>query len=229
MKILNGEVENNGILLSDEMHLFPFDKLNNHVKATDNMTVDMNFQERFPESTVSTKELEERAKKLSEEIRAAEELLSNANELQYSDADRKALQEKIDAAKVCYEEYDSITSVTPTEKLEALNEKMRAALQALSEAIELFKNSAAVETPTPEDEGKDTKPTVTPTPTAQPTPTAKPTSTAKPTPQTSSQGTNPETGDQNGMQGNLALISFLLSAGVIVGMWVRKKRLQNQK
>lgn len=112
---------------------------------------------------------------------------------------------------------------------------MRAALQALSEAIELFKNSAAVETPTPsptptpEDEGKDTKPTVTPTPTAQPTPTAKPTSTAKPTPQTSSQGTNPETGDQNGMQGNLALISFLLSAGVIVGMWVRKKRLQNQK
>ena len=235
MKILNGEVENNGILLSDEMHLFPFDKLNNHVKATDNMTVDMNFQERFPESTVSTKELEERAKKLSEEIRVAEELLSNANELQYSDADRKALQEKIDAAKVCYEEYDSITSVTPTEKLEELNEKMRAALQALSEAIELFKNSAAVETPTPsptptpEDEGKDTKPTVTPTPTAQPTPTAKPTSTAKPTPQTSSQGTNPETGDQNGMQGNLALISFLLSAGVIVGMWVRKKRLQNQK
>ena len=106
---------------------------------------------------------------------------------------------------------------------------MRAALQALSEAIELFKNSAAVETPTPEDEGKDTKPTVTPTPTAQPIPTAKPTSTAKPTPQTSSQGTNPETGDQNGMQGNLALISFLLSAGVIVGMWVRKKRLQNQK
>ena len=37
------------------------------------MTVDMNFQERFPESTVSTKELEERAKKLSEEIRVAEE------------------------------------------------------------------------------------------------------------------------------------------------------------
>lgn len=47
MKILNEEIENNGILLADEMRLFPFDKLYNMLKETDNTVVDINFAERF--------------------------------------------------------------------------------------------------------------------------------------------------------------------------------------
>lgn len=48
MKILNGEIENQGILLTDEMHLFPFDKLSNTRKETDNTVLELNFSERFP-------------------------------------------------------------------------------------------------------------------------------------------------------------------------------------
>ena len=48
-KILQGEIPNEGILLPDEMCLFPFDKLCNRMKDTDNITVKMNFNERFGE------------------------------------------------------------------------------------------------------------------------------------------------------------------------------------
>lgn len=142
MKILNGQVENNGILLSDEMHLFPFDKLNNHVKATDNMTVDMNFQERFPSPTVSIENLEQTAGELFAKISEGETILKDSNSLQYTDADRKALQDKIDAAKQSCEAYGKVTSITPVEELISLEENMQTSLQALKEAVETFKNSA---------------------------------------------------------------------------------------
>lgn len=48
-KILQGEIANEGILLPDEMGLFPFDKLCNRMKDTDNITVKMNFGKRFNE------------------------------------------------------------------------------------------------------------------------------------------------------------------------------------
>ena len=47
MKILSGEIENNGILLPGEMRLFPFDKLCNTVVATDNMVIEIDFKKRF--------------------------------------------------------------------------------------------------------------------------------------------------------------------------------------
>lgn len=50
MKILSGEIENNGILLPGEMRLFPFDKLCNTVVATDNMVIEIDFKKRFTNS-----------------------------------------------------------------------------------------------------------------------------------------------------------------------------------
>lgn len=47
MKILRGEIPNQGILLPDEMQLFPFDKLCNRMKETDNTEVAIDFRKRF--------------------------------------------------------------------------------------------------------------------------------------------------------------------------------------
>lgn len=47
MKILSGQLDNKGILLPEEMRMFPFDKLFNTREETDNTVVDMNFRERF--------------------------------------------------------------------------------------------------------------------------------------------------------------------------------------
>ena len=46
-KILAGELPNTGILLSDEMRLFSFDKLCNRMKETDNTAVKIDFEKRF--------------------------------------------------------------------------------------------------------------------------------------------------------------------------------------
>ena len=47
MKILSGQLDNKGILLPEEMRMFPFDKLFNTREETDNTVVNMNFRERF--------------------------------------------------------------------------------------------------------------------------------------------------------------------------------------
>lgn len=307
MKILNGEMENNGILLADEMHLFPFDKLNNTVKATDNTTVELNFQERFPKATISTDKLEENAENLSGEISEAEELLNTCNVLQYTDADKKALQEKIESAKALYEEYKKITSVTPVETVNAVNDKMNTLLQELDKAVETFKISAkpvikltisggdfkvekygskqlnvvvepkdavtkavtwsssntdiaivdeqgkvtalkegtVVITATATDGSdiktsvnctvvkKEEKPTPTPTPEADgknPGTVVKPTNTPTPSPKPPvSNGNTPATGDQNGNSFAIVLVALILSAGTLVGIYMKKRRLTNQK
>lgn len=46
-KILSGELENGGILLPEEERLFPFDRLFNTKKGTDNTVVKIDFEERF--------------------------------------------------------------------------------------------------------------------------------------------------------------------------------------
>lgn len=307
MRILNGEIENNGVLLADEMHRFPFDKLNNTVKATDNTTVELNFQERFPKATVSTDKLEENAGYLSEKISEAEELLNTCNALQYTDADKNVLKEKIESAKALYEEYKKVTSVTPVETLNALNDKMNTLFQELNTALETFKVSAkpvvkltisegdftvekygnkqlnvvvepkdavtkavkwtssdtgivivdeqgkvtalkegtAVITATATD-GSNIKTSVkctvvkkeekpTPTPEAdekKPGTIVKPSNTPTPTPTSKplvSSGKNPATGDQNGNSFAIVLVALILSAGTLVGIYMKKRRLTNQK
>ena len=54
MKILGGEIENNGILLPGEMRLFPFDKLCNTVVETDNTVIEIDFKKRFAGSATGT-------------------------------------------------------------------------------------------------------------------------------------------------------------------------------
>ena len=143
MKILNGELENNGILLSDEMQLFPFDKLCNMKKETDNTVVSINFKERFPEGTgVSMEDLNLKAVALKEKIDTAANLLDTANRLQYTQEDIAALETPLETARQLYAQYEAVTSVTQPDVIASLAEQMGASVDEMTAAIAQFQGAA---------------------------------------------------------------------------------------
>lgn len=148
MKIISGEIENNGVLLADEMQLFPFDKLSNRLSTTsgstdDTVVLNLNFKERFPSGTlVSMENTALKADMLKEKIDAANRVLENANELQYTEEDLQALKNTIEDAEAFYTEYEAITSVTPLDKISALEENMIAAKNKLIDAMNAFEDAA---------------------------------------------------------------------------------------
>ena len=83
-----------------------------------------------------------KADMLKEKIDAANRVLENANELQYTEEDLQALKNTIEDAEAFYAEYEAITSVTPLDKISALEENMIAAKNKLIDAMNAFEDAA---------------------------------------------------------------------------------------
>ena len=140
MKILNGDLENNGILLPDEMQLFPFDKLHNTLKDTDNTQISFDFAQRFAGlQKVDTQPADQQAAILQETIQSAQALLESANRLQYADSDWNAFSESIASAEEAYAAFENNGAILPVEELES---QLSQANSALLQAVDAFKNAA---------------------------------------------------------------------------------------